>query len=105
MARTLELNDGVLSEKIVTVSHQPIEVGQLEAEVNTNQEAVNSLTAQIESLNTQLTEAQAALEDSKSDLGVAQELVAQPADAGSESADEQGADGVDIPVAVVEAQL
>jgi len=42
--RNLVMNDNQLSEKIVTESHQNIELGQLEAEIATYQESVDSLS-------------------------------------------------------------
>ena len=105
MPRNLVINDGVLAEKIVTESHQPIELGQLEAEVASHEANVTSLTEQIDALTKQKTDAEAALEDSKSDVEVAKGLVEVPADTSAESANEQGTDGVDIPVAVVPAEF
>jgi len=106
MPKNLVLHDGVLAEKIVTESHQPIELAQLEAEVATHQGNVDSLASQIEALTTQHTDAQAALEDSKSNLSLGQSLVEVPAESGAEESAEVGTDEsaenpVEIPVNVL----
>jgi hypothetical protein len=106
MARDLVLHDGQLAERIVTESHQPIELGQLEVEVATRQEALDTLQSQVEALATQVSEAQAALADSKSDLSVGSGLVGQPAgDAAGEPTNDDGSVPVDVTVADSTPQL
>jgi hypothetical protein len=102
--RNLVINEGVLAEKIVTESHQPIELAQLEAEVTAHEETVRTLTEQLEALITQKTDAEAALEDCKSDVQTAKGLVEAPVD-GAEGTTEDGdgeptedSESVSIPV-------
>jgi len=92
MPRNLVLNEGVLAEKIVTESHQPIELAQLDAEVASHQTTVDSLTSQLENLTKQKTEAEVALEDSKSDVESAKSLVASVASTNT-AAEESTEDG------------
>jgi multidrug resistance efflux pump len=91
MPKELVLHEGQLAEKIVTESYQVIELGQLEAEVNSHQSTVDSLTQQIETLTTQRSEAEAALEDSKSNFEAGKALVEVPADPAAEGEGEDGA--------------
>jgi multidrug resistance efflux pump len=94
MPRELVLQDGVLSA--VVTSFEPVELAQLEAEVNTKQEAVSAAQAQVDAATATLTEAQVALADAKSEHEVGTGLVgASAADSGSAEV-ETPADGADV---------
>ena len=97
MARTLVLKDGVLSA--VVESFEQVELAQLQADVEAKQNQVNSLQAQLDTLNVQSTEAQAALEDSKSESVNGERLVAEAAAAtAGEPANDPASDVVHVPV-------
>lgn len=98
MPKELVLHEGQLAEKIVTESYQVIELGQLEAEVNSHQADVDNLTQQIETLTTQRSEAEVALEDSKSNFEAGKALVEVPADS-TDGAEGQAEDGASEPTA------
>lgn len=89
MAR--ELTTHPETGELVEVVHQyqVIDLNSLKADVEQKQATVDALTEQANGITNQLTEAQAALEDSKSDASRAEELVGSPVadglDAGAEA--------------------
>jgi len=106
--KNLVLHEGQLAEKTVVESHQPIELGQLQAEVDSHQANVDALAAEVEATNARHAEATAALEDSKSNLSLGSSLVEVPAESGSEDEAEVGTSEpsedsapVDVPVNVL----
>jgi hypothetical protein len=93
-ARNLVLNDGVLSAEVV--SYEPVELAQLEAAITAKQEVVNAAQAAHETTTTALSDAQAALEDAKSEHAAASGLVAAatpPAESETTEPSPDGADG------------
>ncbi len=96
------MHDGQLAERVVTESHQFIELAQIEAEIKSRQEDLDTIMAEIQAeekqhdermseLLAQRTKAEAALEDCKSDLSRGEELVAVQPVPGPEESPEDGA--------------
>jgi peptidoglycan hydrolase CwlO-like protein len=89
--KELVLHEGQLAEKIVTESYQPIELGSLQAEVDTHQQALDAILAEEASLAARKAEAEAALADSKSNVERGTAVVAQPTDTTPSEQTEGGA--------------
>jgi hypothetical protein len=97
MAETYIMHEGQLCRRVE--SFEPVDVAQLQYKVDQDAEVLRQRTAERDSLNQQLEDkelevedAEAALEDSKSNLTVAQTLVGESGD-DEDGAETETADG------------
>ncbi len=92
-ARNLVLNDGVLSAEVV--SYEPVELAQLEAVVLIKGATVDEAQASVDAANQILADAQAALEDAKSEHQVGAGLVDSTTPPAESESPESASDGTD----------